>query len=217
MRKLFVYFLFLAAALAADTPSALSMDARGWKDILPPVSFQGWVRVPIPADKPLSEVSQWKVDRARRVLICEGTGGHEFLRYTRVARNAVFHVEWKYTLAEGRTNYNSGIYIRNSDDGRIWHQGQIGSSSGGFLFGNTLVRGIPMRINLMEQLIEQRVKPAGEWNVSELSADGNRISFWVNGAVTSVYNNCEVPSGFVGLEAEGYRIEFRNLKLKMLP
>ena len=217
MRKLFVYFLFLAAALAQDAPSALSTNARGWKDILPPVSLKGWVRVPIPADKPLSEISQWKVDRAKRVLICEGNGGHEFLRYTRAARNAVFHVEWRYTLAEGRKNYNSGIYIRNSADGRVWHQAQIGSSSGGYLFGNTLIRGIPMRINLMEQLTEQRVKPAGEWNVTELSADGSRISFWVNGAVTSVYNGCEVPSGFVGLEAEGYRIEFRNLKLKMLP
>jgi len=217
MRKLFVFLLFLGAGWAADTPSALSANPRGWKDILPAPSFKGWVRVPIPPDKPLSEVSQWKVDRAKRILVCEGYGGHEFLRYTRVVRNAVFHVEWKYTLVEGRKNYNSGIYIRNSADGRIWHQGQIGDASGGFLFGDTLVSGIRMRINLAQQLIEQRVKPAGEWNVSELTADGNRISFWVNGGVTSVFDNCEVPSGFVGLEAEGYRIEFRNLKLKMLP
>jgi len=217
MRKLFVFLLFLGAGWAADTPSALSANPRGWKDILPAPSFKGWVRVPIPPDKPLSEVSQWKVDRAKRILVCEGNGGPEFLRYTRVVRNAVFHVEWKYTLVEGRKNYNSGIYIRNSADGRIWHQGQIGDASGGFLFGDTLVSGIRMRINLAQQLIEQRVKPAGEWNVSELTADGNRISFWVNGGVTSVFNNCEVPSGFVGLEAEGYRIEFRNLKLKMLP
>lgn len=217
MHKLLAFLMVLHAASAADTPSAFSANRRGWKDILPPASFKGWVRVPIPPDKPLSDVNQWKVDTARRVLICEGNGGHEFLRYTRVVRNAIFHVEWRYTLTEGRKNYNSGIYIRNSADGRIWHQGQIGSSSGGFLFGDTLVHGIRMRINLAQQLMEQRVKPAGEWNVTELSADGSRISFWVNGAVTSVLNNCEVPSGFVGLEAEGYRIEFRNLKLKMLP
>ncbi len=217
MHRLLVLLLFSVLASAADTPSALQANPRGWKDILPPRSLKGWVRVPIPANKPLSDVMQWKVDSARRVLICEGNGGHECLRYTRVARNAIFHVEWKYTLVEGRKNYNSGIYIRNSADGRIWHQGQIGDSSGGYLFGDTLIRGIRMRINLENQLTEQRVKPAGEWNVSELTADGNRISFWVNGAVTSVYNTCEVPSGFVGLEAEGYRIEFRNLKLKMLP
>lgn len=217
MHRLLVLLLFSVLAPAADSPSALQTNPRGWKDILPPRSLKGWVRVPIPANKPLSDVMQWKVDAARRVLICEGNGGHECLRYTRVARNAIFHVEWKYTLVEGRKNYNSGIYIRNSADGRIWHQGQIGDASGGYLFGDTLIRNIRMRINLENQLTEQRVKPAGEWNVTELTADGNRISFWVNGAVTSVYNSCEVPSGFVGLEAEGYRIEFRNLKLKLLP
>jgi len=80
MRKLFVFLLFLGAGWAADTPSALSANPRGWKDILPAPSFKGWVRVPIPPDKPLSEVSQWKVDRAKRILVCEGNGGHEFLR-----------------------------------------------------------------------------------------------------------------------------------------
>ena len=217
MRKIFSFFLFLMTALAAETPSALSSDPRGWKDILPPVSLKGWVRVPIPAGKPLSEVLQWKVDPVKRVLICEGTGGHECLRYTRAARNAVFHVEWKYAISEGPKNYNSGIFIRNSADGRIWHQGQIGSESGGYIFGNTLIGGVGTRFNLMNQLTKQRVKAAGEWNVTELSAVGRRISFWVNGGVMSVYESCDVPSGFVGLEAEGYRIEFRNLKLKMLP
>jgi hypothetical protein len=28
--------------------------------------------------------------------------------------------------------------------------------------------------------------------------------------------DCEVPKGYLGLEAEGYRVEFRNLKLKEL-
>jgi len=28
---------------------------------------------------------------------------------------------------------------------------------------------------------------------------------------------CAVPAGYVALESEGYAIEFRNLKLKLLP
>ena len=39
----------------------------------------------------------------------------------------------------------------------------------------------------------------------------------MNGAVVSEFDECEVRKGYVGLEAEGYRIEFRNLKLKVLP
>jgi hypothetical protein len=38
----------------------------------------------------------------------------------------------------------------------------------------------------------------------------------VNGEVTSELDNTDVTKGYIGLEAEGYRIEFRNLKLKSL-
>ena len=109
--------------------------------------------------------------------------------------------------------YNSGIYVRTSADGAIWHQAQTGPA-GGFLFGNTLVNGVAKRVNLRQAMSENRVKPAGEWNTYEVRAVGRRLSLWVNGAVTSEFAECEVARGHVGLEAEGYRIEFRNLKVK---
>ena len=34
--------------------------------------------------------------------------------------------------------------------------------------------------------------------------------------IVNEWHDCEVPRGFVGLEAEGYRIEFRNVKVKPL-
>ena len=42
------------------------------------------------------------------------------------------------------------------------------------------------------------------------------MTLWVNGAETSAWHDCEVPKGHVGLEAEGFRIEFRNVKVKPL-
>jgi hypothetical protein len=39
----------------------------------------------------------------------------------------------------------------------------------------------------------------------------------VNGTVVNEFHDCEVPSGYLGLEAEGYSIEFRNVQLKRLP
>jgi hypothetical protein len=61
-----------------------------------------------------------------------------------------------------------------------------------------------------------RVKPAGEWNTLEITARGKVLTLWVNGAVTCQFGDCGNPSGLVGLEGEGYRIEFRNLKVKEL-
>jgi len=63
-------------------------------------------------------------------------------------------------------------------------------------------------------MTENRIKPAGEWNTFELRAVGREISLWVNGAVTSVFKECDVPRGHVGLEAEGYRVEYRNVLMK---
>jgi len=62
-----------------------------------------------------------------------------------------------------------------------------------------------------------RVKPAGEWNILEVTARGKTLTLWVNGAVTCQFDACGMAQGRVGLEGEGYRIEFRNLKVKPLP
>ena len=42
------------------------------------------------------------------------------------------------------------------------------------------------------------------------------MTLWVNGAVANQWLECEAPKGYVGLEAEGYRIEFRSAKVKPL-
>jgi hypothetical protein len=60
------------------------------------------------------------------------------------------------------------------------------------------------------------VKPAGEWNVYELRTEGPKITMWVNGIVTQELTESDVLKGYLGLEAEGYRVEFRNVRLKEL-
>ena len=202
----------------SQTPSALEAEARGWIDLLADRTLRDWTRVPVPPTAALGEVSQWKVDPSTGNLICDGDKtGHEMLRYNREFANFVLHVEYRFTKLEGDAKYNSGVYARNNADGSLWHQAQLGSSSGGYLFGNTLVKGVQQRVNLRDQVKENRVKPAGEWNIFEIRAEGPKISLWVNGAVTSEFGQCEMLRGYVALEAEGYRIEFRNVKLKELP
>lgn len=67
-----------------------------------------------------------------------------------------------------------------------------------------------------KEVKEGRVKPAGEWNTLEITARGKTLTLWVNGAVTCEFGECGKPRGRVGVEGEGYRIEFRNLKIKEL-
>jgi 3-keto-disaccharide hydrolase len=197
----------------ADTKSAWETDPHGWVDIQPASGLKGWTRVPIPPTNPLGR-AQWHSEPARQVLVCDGDGGHEMLRFDRELGDCVFRVEFRFVpVTSPKPNYNSGVFIRNSADGTIWHQAQL-TADGGYLFGNTPANGQMKRFKLSPA--ELRMKPAGEWNTLEVTARGKTLSVWFNGAITSTYPDCEVPKGYIALESEGYHIEFRNLKLKEL-
>ncbi len=204
-----------AADDVKSTKSALEADPKGWIDIMPPADLKGWSRVPVPPKAKLGR-AQWHVDTERKVLVCDGDGGHDMLLFDEVLGDAIFHFEFRYTKKDGLKGYNSGAYVRNSPDGAIWHQAQFGDANGGFLFGVTpQAEGKPKFFR--KPVKDGRVKPAGEWNTMEMTARGKTITLWVNGAVTCQFDACGRPRGHVGLEGEGYRIEFRNLKVKKLP
>jgi len=194
-----------------ETPSLLESEPAGWTSVQPGPDLAGWTRLPWPATGALGP-QQWSVDAATGYLIGDGKGGHEWLRYDPELGNGVFHVEWRFTPVEGADRYNSGVFARTRTDLSAWHQAQIGLK-GGFLFGVTPVGGVVKRVT--QEPAAARVRPAGEWNVYELAARGRTLSLWVNGAVTSEIA-VDVPRGHFGLEAEGWRIEFRNLKIKSL-
>lgn len=181
---------------------------------MPPADLNGWSRVPVPPTAKLGR-QQWHMDGD--ILTCDGDGGHDMLLWDKELTDAIFHFEFRYIKVEGKAAYNSGAYIRNSKDGATWHQAQFGDAKDGYLFGETpLSEGRKVFFNLKSGVVDLRVKPAGEWNTLELTAQGKTITLWVNGAVTCVFPSCGLPKGLVGLEGEGYRIEFRNLKVKEL-
>ena len=200
----------------AESQSALQTDPEGWQDILPATDLKGWYRVPVPPTGQLGR-EQWHVDADKKVLICDGDGGHDMLLWDKQIGDAIFHVEFRYNKITGKTGYNSGAYVRNSKDGTIWHQAQFGDAKDGFLFGQTLVaEGQKKSFNLSKQVTDRRIKPAGEWNTLEITARGMVLTLWVNGAITCQFEDCGSERGYLGLAGEGYRIEFRNLKVKAL-
>lgn len=198
----------LPPVAATERPSLLESQPAGWLDVQPKADLAGWVRGPWPATAELGP-QQWSVDPATGHLVCDGKGGHEWLRYDRELGDVAIQLEWRFTPVAGADKYNSGVLVRTARDLATWHQAQAGGTRG-FLFG--LVE--PAR-RVTQDAALARLRPAGEWNTYEIVARGRKLSLWVNGAVTN-----EIPinaeRGYVGLEAEGWRIEFRNLRLKPL-
>jgi hypothetical protein len=181
-----------------------------------PADYQAqWTRIAIPPTHPVSAVAQWHIDASKRQIVCDGNGGHEWLRFNRELRNFTFHVKWRFTPMPGTPKYNSGVFFRNSEDGNIWHQAQT-SLAGGYIFGVTPIDGKPTRFHEQKNMKENRVKPAGQWNVYDIRCLADTCTLAVNGEVVNTIHT-SAEKGYFGLESEGFQIEFKDFKVKELP
>lgn len=198
--------LLLAMAAARAQGQAKNLVTDNYKS--------EWTRVAIPPTNAVTKVEQWHVDAAKKTIVCDGNGGHDWLRFNKEFSDFRFHVEWKFTKIDGETKYNSGVFFRNSEDGTIWHQAQT-TLGGGYIFGETPVDGKKTFFNLEKQMTENRVKPAGEWNVYDIECRKETCTLAVNGKVVNTAK-VGVLKGYVGLESEGFQITFKNITLEEL-
>ncbi len=212
------YAKLFCAAFFFVSPFAVSSAAAQKIDMFPANADQQWTRIAIPPTHPVSNVPQWHIDAAKRTIVCDGNGGHEWLRFNRELGNFEFHVQWRFTpvtdTSTGAPKYNSGVFFRNNSDGSIWHQAQI-SLAGGYIFGLMPIDGKATRFSLQKEMKENRVKPAGEWNVYDIRCVGATCTLAVNGEVVNTVQTGSTR-GYVGLESEGYQITFTGFKLREL-
>lgn len=209
------------AAQEPGEQSALQKSAAGWIDLMPGKDLAGWKRTPIPPDDKLVDKQVWSVDPATKVLRCDGVGVKEMLLYDKPQADGVFHVEWRFIPVQGKDGempvYNSGIYVRTDAQGKTWHQAQVAHNIKppfmGDLFGKTLKNGAVVDFLVRGEGLK-RIKPPGEWNTYEITCQGPKVSVWINGATTCTWEECPVAKGHIGLQAEYFVIEFRNLKFK---
>lgn len=60
-------------------------------------------------------------------------------------------------------------------------------------------------------------KGAGEWNHYYIRAINGEVRLWVNGQEVSGGTDCQPATGYLALESEGAPIEFKNLRIRVLP
>jgi hypothetical protein len=178
----------------------------------------------------------WKLVRGRGpgyvvkdgALVCPADGGGNLLT-EKAYSNFVFRFEFKTepggnngvgirTPPEGDAAYQ-GMEIQILDDGHERYKGKIRSEQ----HHGSIYDVIPARTGYL--------KPAGEWNEEEIMADGSRIRVTLNGviildadlgivreeAALKKHPGLKNKSGHIGFLGHGSLVEFRNIRIRLLP
>lgn len=148
-----------------------------------------------------------------------------YLRTVKEYSDYKLHIEWRYP--EEPTN--SGVFVHTNGADLIWpghYQAQLKHLNA----GDFIVHGIGMSATLRDTVYTSSAenkplipkinptneKPAGEWNSYDIVCLGNTIEISVNGLLQNTATNCSVTRGGIGLQAEGSKIQFRNLWIEPL-
>lgn len=193
-------------------------EKGGWINLFPDKNLQGWKRVPLAPDTKLSERNPWKVDAKNKILMCDGRNIKEMLLYQKPLKDGIFHVEWRFRPIPGKKlGYNGGVYVRSANNGKVWIQAQVAMLDKrpmvADLFADLPVKGKIERVKI-DGTGHKHVNPVGKWNTYDIHCQGKTITVKLNGKTVTMWKDCPRTSGYFGLQAELYYLEFKNIKWK---
>lgn len=197
-RILFALLWALPSALAADTAHAQDVSAeekqQGFQSLFNGKDFTGWRFVG--KDGETKDAPNWKV--ADGVIQLSG-GGSPHLSTDREFADFEMRFEWRGV----KDRYNSGFYVRSSP--------KLGSNQINLAKG---AEGKFMAKVTGGEPVPQLQKPSGEWNEWRVVVEGEKAVFWCNGKQAWEATGLKPAKGYIGLQAEGAALEFRNLRLR---
>lgn len=160
------------------------------------VDFNGWRFTGQESDKP---PENWSVEGG--VIKLSG-GGKPHLGTVDEFANFEMRFEWRAK----REKYNSGFFIRSPKNlGK--NQLNLAKGSEGKFVGGKLQGSIG---------VPDLQKPAGQWSEWRVLVVDDMVTFWCNGQLAWKGTGLEPVKGYIGLQAEGAPLEFRNLRIRQM-
>ena len=197
-----VFFLSLlavagpcAAPLWADEGLSPEEKAAGFKPLFNGKDFTGWR---FSGGKETSAAPNWKVKDG---LIYLTGGGQPHLATDREYADFELRLQWRAL----RDPYNSGLYVRSGRNVGA-NQINLAQSDAGHLMGGA--KG--------GKAVPQLQKDPGEWNDWRVLAVGEHVTLWCNGKKAWEVSGFKTKRGYIGLQAEGAAIDFKNIRIKEL-
>jgi hypothetical protein len=213
-----VGLLAASALLRAGAINTLSQEEKkeGFTLLFNGKNLDGWDGDPV----------RWSVQNG---LIVGSSDGHPFkvntfLIHKGTYNNFILKADIKLR------NHNSGIQFRSEQlPGEGWmvrgYQADASEvddakSAWGNLYEERLRGRNVMKTPDQGWVIAKPLVHHGDWNTYEILADGDHIRLTFNGTVTIDTHDSAASSGIIALQLHAgpeMRVEFRNLKIKILP
>jgi hypothetical protein len=148
-----------------------------------------------------------------------------YIRTKKEFENYRLHVEWRYP----EKPINSGVFIHTIGPDKIWpthYQCQLKN----LFAGDFIIQGEGVSATVRDTVytsttklkpIAPKMKPssekkAGEWNSYDIVCKGNTVEVKVNGVLQNYATKCSIAKGAIGLQAEGSKIQFRNIWIEKI-
>ena len=207
----------------ADEPAFVQAEKAaeaGFTPLFNGKDLSGWVNVNCATET-------WTVREG--MLHCDGvpTGA---LRTERQYENFILELEWRHLVPAG----NAGVFIwagplsatgqpfLRAIEVQVLDHGH-GQSPSYTTHGDVFpIHGSSMapfgRHNGQRSFpSEERSKPSPEWNHYRITCQDGTLRLAVNGKEVSGGENCTWRKGYLALESEGGKVDWRNLRIKELP
>ncbi|MDE3084775.1 MAG: DUF1080 domain-containing protein, partial [Verrucomicrobiota bacterium] len=143
-----------------------------------------------------------------------------FLKSEKTFSNYHLHAEWRWPAKTG----NSGLLVHVHGANKVQPdalQCQIKDPHSGDLIGTAGFDFRPSTAShgnrFKEKMTAPSEKPPGQWNTYDVFCRGDTIEVFLNGLRQNEAHKLSTASGSIGLEVEGYPIDFRNVWLQPLP
>lgn len=139
-----------------------------------------------------------------------------YLRTENAYSNFHLHAEWRWP--DNNPKDNSGVFVHMNRPEAVWPvavECQLKTGSAGEMVGLGNVDFNAPLINGRKRakITLSTEHPMGEWNSYDIYCRSNTIETFVNGVRQKFVEQVSVSIGNVGLQLEGYAVEFRNLWL----
>ena len=200
--------LFLIGLIAIFSTTAFSKER---KTHFTPRDVSNWVY--IVNNKNLSESSLFSMDKGILKITDVSTG---YLRTRKVYKNFTLSVQWRWTKVAA----NSGVLIHIQPKDTIWpvcfQVQQKVNAAGDIICMNGLwakecTDTVKFTVPKMKPSNE---KPVNEWNSMTVISKNGNLEVYINEQLQNKITGMTAQKGYIGFQAEGKPVEFRNLIIK---